>query len=527
MRWRLALLFAVLYLPAFSAQNTVSIEGQVLDAATNLPVAGATVALCDAASRVALDTASADASGNFRFAVQDAGSYAVEASAPGFLDQRTSGPAIQIDAAVFESGATPGAHTVTLRLTRAAVIEGRVRDGDTKQAMTLLTVRALRFWWLHGTRQLKEERIAFTDDDGVFRLDTLPSGEYVIEIDKRTGGYEVNKDAPKVYPILLWPGNDPGAGQVINLTASSAFNTGTINFTRLSLPRLHVKIAAAACDKRTAYQVALYENIGGALLKRRDVFPQCAASMAVELLSPGRYRLQNSAPLGLVSIASADIELKDGADADVELKAKDVLPLRGKIACDCKEPLTADHRMLHIIPERPEDGGMILDVVPDGSFQGRAFPFGTSRLEVKPLPKGLYIKQVRYSGADPGLGQFVAMNPDVAAWLDITLSDGDAAITGKAAKEGKPVRDSMAVIARWPLVPDAKAPYYERVAIDAAGAFQFSVLAPGTYRVAAIGPAEWVRREEPGVAAAWFTAASDIVLAESQTLTIAVEARLP
>jgi hypothetical protein len=85
----------------------------------------------------------------------------------------------------------------------------------------------------------------------------------------------------------------------------------------------------------------------------------------------------------------------------------------------------------------------------------------------------------------------------------------------------------MAVIARWPLVPNAKAPYYERAAIDAAGAFQFSGLAPGTYRLAAVGPAEWARREEPGVSAAWFTAASDIALAESRTLTIAVEARVP
>ena len=72
---------------------------------------------------------------------------------------------------------------------------------------------------------------------------------------------------------------------------------------------------------------------------------------------------------------------------------------------------------------------------------------GTSRIDVSPLPKGVYLKQVRYNGADSGLGQFVAMNPDVAAWLDITLSEGAAAISGNAAKEGKPVRDSMAVIA--------------------------------------------------------------------------------
>jgi hypothetical protein len=311
---------------------------------------------------------------------------------------------------------------------------------------------------------------------------------------------------------------------VINLTTSGQFNTGTINFTRLSLPRLHVKIATAACDKRTAYQVALYENVGGALLKRRDVFPQCAASTSIDWLSPGRYRLQNAAPLGLISIASADIELKDGTEADLELKAKDVLPLRGKIACDCKEPLPADRRMMYMIAE---DGGMTVgaDVAQDGSFQARLFFAGTSHIEVKPLPAGVYIKQILYNGAD--LGQFVSLDPDAAAWLDITLSDGVAAISGNATKEGKPVPHSMAVVARWPLVPDAKYPHFDRAAIDAAGAFQFSGLAPGTYRVAAVGPAEWARREEPGVAAAWFTAATDLALAESQTLTIALEARIP
>jgi hypothetical protein len=61
---------------------------------------------------------------------------------------------------------------------------------------------------------------------------------------------------------------------------------------------------------------------------------------------------------------------------------------------------------------------------------------------------------------------------------------------------------------------------------DTAGRFTFSNLASGTYRVAAIGSAEWAYREEPGVVARWLTSAAEIVLSE-QTVTIEIESKAP
>ena len=56
--------------------------------------------------------------------------------------------------------------------------------------------------------------------------------------------------------------------------------------------------------------------------------------------------------------------------------------------------------------------------------------------------------------------------------------------------------------------------------------FTLSNLAPGTYRVVAVGPDEWAHREEPGVVAGWLAFADDIALSD-QTATIAMEAKLP
>jgi hypothetical protein len=167
----------------------VSIEGTVLDAGTNIPVAGAKVALVSGAPLEAVVT---EASGTFHFSVKQPGDYFIEANAPGFLE--LPGKPLQIDEAEFEPGASVPVRSVTLKLSRSSGLTGHIQDADTREAMALVTVRVLRFGWRRGKRRLTEERIAFTDDDGMFHLESLTPGEYVLEIQNRT------------------PDNEPGGG---------------------------------------------------------------------------------------------------------------------------------------------------------------------------------------------------------------------------------------------------------------------------------------------------------------------------
>lgn len=505
------------------AQDKVTIEGSVVDDGTNLPVPGAKVTLCYPASPAQLDvSAYTEASGTFRLPVQEAGTYVVEASAPGFQDTRSAPPGIQVDEGALEPGAEPMVHKVTLRLTRSAVIQGRVRDGDSLKAISKLTVRALRIFWVRGKLQLNEERIAFTDDEGAFRLEILPAGQYLVEVSKHTADPVADKESPKRYPILLWPDGNRDA-QSIDLTSGSEFSTGTINYSRISLPRLHLKMVSATCPKEEAvYPISIDQFVVGGLLNRQGKALTCSTPIVVGALVPGRYRLQSNFPF-VTLIEAVEVKLEEGTDTDVELKAVEPAPITGRVACDCKTPLT-DGWPMQVSLETAESE-MILSVAKNGGFQAKMRFAGTARIDLKRLPPGMYVKQVLYNGVDRG--QFVSLSQNVPTWLEITLSDRPAGITGTVTRDSKAASGDHFIVARWPLVPDAQSPYYVSAEIDAAGAFKISDLAPGTYRVAAVGPIEWARRNEPDAVAAWLKSAPKIGLSEDQIRTIALEARLP
>ena len=214
------------------AQQDVVINGTVVETGTGIPVAGAKVVLRYSTSPVPLDTDVTAAAGTFHVSVKEPGKYAIEASAPGFQETiyREGGTGIQIDETAFVPGAINTAHKIALELPRAGVLTGRVRDAETRKPIPLLTAMALRLWWSRGKRQLTEERIAFTDDDGVFRLESLPSGEYVIEIENHRPD-----SAAKKYPILLRPDADPDALQASTVSAGSGLDTGTIDYARTAL----------------------------------------------------------------------------------------------------------------------------------------------------------------------------------------------------------------------------------------------------------------------------------------------------
>jgi Carboxypeptidase regulatory-like domain len=317
------------------AQEKVTIEGSVLEDGTNLPVPGAKVTLCYPASPAQLDSSAyTEASGTFRLPVQEAGTYVVEASAPGFQDTRSAQPGIQVDESSLEPGAEPVVHKVTLRLTRSAAIQGRVRDGDSLKAISKLTVRALRILWVRGKMQANEERIAFTDDEGAFRLEKLPAGQYLVEVSKHTAD-SADKESPKRYPILLWPGGNRDA-QPIDLASGIEFSTGTINYSRISLPRLHLKIAQATCPKEGAiYQISIDQFVVGGLLNRQDTVLTCSTPMVIGALAPGRYRLQSRVRF-LTLIEAVEVKLEEGIDTDLELKAVEPAPSRAGLPAIAK-----------------------------------------------------------------------------------------------------------------------------------------------------------------------------------------------
>src|ERR1039458_9799674 len=98
--------------------QSVAINGTIVETGTGIPVAGAKVVLRYATSPVPVDTDVTAAAGTFHVSLNKPDKYAIEVSAPGFQETiyREGGPGIQIDETAFVPGAINTAHIIAPEL---------------------------------------------------------------------------------------------------------------------------------------------------------------------------------------------------------------------------------------------------------------------------------------------------------------------------------------------------------------------------------------------------------------------------
>ncbi len=520
-----------------AAQN-IRIEGTVLDAVTGIPVAGATAVLRYSTSPAPIDKVVTGAPGTFELSVTKPGSYAVELSADGFAETvftDTSEP-LRFSNAQFENGAGDTIRKIVVRIQRSGGLRGTIRDAETREPVQYATVWARRSFWLRGRRRLKEEGIAFSNDSGEFRLESLPAGEYVIEVQYHVDAQSSSGDtSKKQYPTIFWPGADPANIAWIKVEGGVDADVGTIDYTRVKPARVR-GVITAKCHPESGNHLSLLQQIGGAFINRDPFIAACDGKpFPIPAVWPGAYKLIALSPgfqfgpdmeTTPTSIGAVDFLVKEGESRDVEVKMSEGSRITGKVICDCQTPFVAG-------PDRtgvglnPADGiglAEAFDFNHDGLFEGRAALSGPVNVEFLNLSQDLYIKQIVFNGAESG--RMVTILSGGAETLEITLSDSPSSITGTVTRESKPVPRDHVVAVPWPLRLSDGYPDFVSTESGAAGEFSLTKLAPGKYKVVSVGPAEWSRKDEPGVVELWLTGVDETELADRVTLTMRLESKL-
>jgi protocatechuate 3,4-dioxygenase beta subunit len=168
---------------------TALILGRVIDAATNRPMPGVVVRIgAGGAGAAATSTAEPTAAmttahGEFLFRDLQAGAYGLAAQASGYMpgaygERRPEGTS---DVVNVEAGAR--VTDVTIRMWKYAAINGTVLD-DSGEPVVNALVRLLQRGTVRGQRQLLPmlRNSARTDDRGVYRMGSLPPGEYTVVV---------------------------------------------------------------------------------------------------------------------------------------------------------------------------------------------------------------------------------------------------------------------------------------------------------------------------------------------------------
>lgn len=490
-----AIFFAAI--AAFAQQN-VTIKGVVTDAQTGTPVPGAKVELRYSTSRAAVDTAETGVPGTFELTVNQAGKYLVAAYGSGYRES-VSEPATVTDTE-FEPGAAAVNRKFELKLPRSSGIAGFLRDAETKEPVRRVPVRALRMIWLAGQRRINEEQLILTDDEGSFRIDSLPPGEYAIMFGNTTPVSAAS--SKKVYPIMLWPEGDNAPFLVKD---GSNIDLGAIDYAKITPARF---IGPDCEDHKQPVDVSISQNVGGGWFSLgKDSMPACGILSPLPAVSQGRYRLSFMRTLGDFRMGYEEIFIRRGEDAHVRIQLSAPISLTGTMTCDCEKALVIENPIG--LEAYSMEFASKVNLTQVGPFPQPLIVGNDYHVSIGNLPPGLALKDLRIDGAS----------------IAIVLTDKPAKLTGTV--DSKTALENHVVLAKWPLPQDSIYPEFRNAAVKEDGQFSLDAVPAGTYRVAAIGPVQWSLRGVPEVVAHWFTSGDEITLVENEIKVIRLEAKIP
>jgi hypothetical protein len=124
------------------------------------------------------------------------------------------------------------------------------------------------------------------------------------------------------------------------------------------------------------------------------------------------------------------------------------------------------------------------DASPEGTFQMASIPFEQFRALLGPLPKGAYVKSIRFDSREL-IDRRVDLSSGAGGAMEIVIAPNAGEIGGVARKPNGDVAAKAGVYA-W--INDSHTPWFARAGKD--GTFTFENLAPGDYHVAAMSSAD-------------------------------------
>ena len=472
----LVLICAFIFSASVSAMEGPSIDGRVLNSATNegVPQADIAIACLADGQRTPCQnvTGKTDADGTFHLSVRNPGRYRIKASANGLVTTRLS----QMEVSIGFDSALGNAQLI---LAPESTITGRVLD-ESGQPKPGVNVEAWRVSASVVPAQIASVAKATTNDAGAFSLHGLSAGTYYVATslshdDKIYAPSATGLD--QAVPIHLDIGQN-FSGVEIHLRPVSYFKLqGRAQMDTMGASSDAPKLRLSARDS------------SGVLLRARDIPLAADGTFQTEVL-PGTYTFLLTGTLTAAQKSAAHLLAKQ----DIEVNGKDLLGLallipppitvNGRVVLDNNgEQTNVAKGRVTIRPVEPSAPGIsqAADIRPDGTFVFTNCDPSNYVVRVSP-PSGTYVKSIVFNQQEI-TAQMLDLSRGSGGDLAVTLRPGPASLSGTVSDSGAAgtLFDIALIPGNW--APNGIAPVRHLATRN--GRFSVNDLVPGHYTLVA------------------------------------------
>lgn len=481
--------------PLLGDDTEFCIAGTVVNALTGEPLRHAAVTIQQSAALT-------DAAGTFRFCGLRTGAYYAHAEKPGFGQ---AGVNVTVG---------PARDGVILRLQPAAVIRGKVVDGDGVPLENAL-VQLLSTSVEDGRRKVRVESSVTTDDRGEYRVGNLRPGRYFV----RAAGWMPEPDVKEAFvpvyyggatelasasPVKVEPGQELRADLAVALQTSYRIR-GVLSGSSAALP---AKIDLLRGDEELS-TVPVQLDAGTGAFQVSHVVPGSYLIRATQGEGDQRMRGEQSLQVSNADVSGVVLPLA----ASVTLKG--IVPMAAKSDATASSP-NCSVKLSPAGALISADGALEGTTSEDGAFEVAGVLPGRYRLRMD-CASG-YISAARFGQIDLLAHDELVIEPGVSppAIEAVLKTDGGTL----SVVDGEPAP-------AWTiLLPNTQSGLNARFAY-VSGKFTFAGIAPGDYQLYAwTGSPYDFEYASPEARQAWAGRAVSVNVAERdhQTITLKVSA---
>jgi protocatechuate 3,4-dioxygenase beta subunit len=531
------------------ATGHAAIRGRILASDGGQPLRRATVRVSAPELRVAR-TALTDADGRYDFRDLPAGRYSINASKPAFVNwsygqTRPNSPGTTITLSDNQT-----ADNVDIRLSRGAVITGRVID-EYGEPVPNATVTALRRQYQQGqTRLIPTGERGQANDVGEYRIFGLAPGQYYLSsnVQALTLAMPVGNSVEvsgqnSGYASTFYPGTaDPASAQKITVGVAQTLSGVDIALT----PTRLATITGSAVDSDgrpmsgsvfgtlRGFGAGLgLGGVGGPL--RPD------GTFTIPNVPPGEYVLRATRNAGSAGVPNVPVQFSvavvavTGDDVTgVRLAPLALTTISGRVSFD--DPGAAQSvkpSAMRVVAQAVNGddfagigvgaGGPPRPVNDDFTFELKTAPGRVALVSIIQGPSNTWrLKSVRVNGADVTDVGFEVGSQAVTG-IEVEMTNRLQQVSGTVTDtRGGAVRDYTVALfpqdrTRWRMATNR---YFALGRPDADGGFKVASLPPGDYYAIALESIDLSAWQDPDMLEAWSRVASAFTLTAGDTRTL-------